>query len=211
MALSKIQDGLLDNNSVSDANIKASTITDGRLNLTESLHFKKLTTLNQTTNTATTFTFHSVFNQGYEYYRVVGYLGGTVSTGNANLAVRFVTGTGTVISTSSYHSSNWGFLSDGNANIGYGTGADRGYILAHTSTGTSVYVDMIVVPNNRWLYGQLYAHDQNTHIGNTTFGVRFNAAISDWSGLYILNSGGDNLTTVDATVYGAHVDGSMGG
>ena len=82
---------------------------------------------------------------------------------------------------------------------------------ALSSTGTSIYFDMTIVPNNRWLYGWCYTHDQNTHIGVTTYAVRYNAGIANWSGLHFRNSGNDNLTAVDATIYGAHTDGSMGG
>ena len=196
---------------VGTTQLAASAVTSAKIDNNSTLSYTKLANLDQASNTATSFTFHSVLNQSYQVYRILGYLGGTVSTGNANLNVRFVTGTGDVVTANNYYSGSAGFLSDNNWNYGFGNPAQQGNLLLASSTGTSIYFDMTIVPNNRWLYGWCYTHDQNTHIGVTTYAVRYNAGIANWSGLHFRNSGNDNLTAVDATIYGAHTDGSMGG
>jgi len=195
---------------VGTTELASAAVTSAKIDNNSTLSFTKLANLDQASNTATSFSFHSILNGPYQIYRIVGYLGGTVSTGNANLGARFVTGTGTVVSSSSYHSGNTGYMSDGNFNSGNGLNSDRGFMIVATSTGTTIYNDMFVIPYQKFIYGHCYAHDQNTHIGVCTYSVRYNASLSDISGLQFLNSGGDNLTLVDATVYGAHVDGSLG-
>ena len=170
----------------------------------------KLANIDVANNTSAQLMFHSVLNGPYQVYKVIGKIGGTTNTGNANMALRWVTGTGTDISGSNYYSGNYGSLSDGNFNIGYGSSADRAYILVHTSTGTTNFVEMTLIPSIAYGYGFIHTHDQSTHIGVTTFGFKYNAGFSNISGVKIFPSGG-NMTLVDATVYGMKLSGSLGG
>src|SRR6056300_358765 len=70
--------------------------------------WNKLTDVSIATNTAPQLMFHSILNGPYQYYKVIGKIGGTVTVGNTNMQLRWVTGTGTDISGSSYHSGNSG-------------------------------------------------------------------------------------------------------
>jgi len=172
--------------------------------------WNKLTDVSVATNTAPQMMFHSILNGPYQYYKVIGKMGGTVSVGNANMQLRWVTGTGTDLSGSSYHSGNTGYLSDGNFNSGSGLNHNAAYILVHTSTGTSNFVDMTLIPSLAYGFGHIHTHDQNTHIGVTTFGFKYNAGFSNISGIKVYPGGG-NMTEVDLTVYGMKLSGSLGG
>ena len=170
----------------------------------------KLANIDVASNTSGQLMFHSILNGPYQVYKVIGRIGGTVSTGNANMQLRWVTGTGTDISGSYYHSGNYGSLSDGNFNIGYGNNHTAAFILVHTSTGTTNFVDMTLIPSIAYGYGFIHTHDQSTHIGMANFGFKYNSGFSNISGIKIFPSGG-NMTLVDATVYGMKLSGSLGG
>ena len=171
----------------------------------------KLANIDVANNTSAQLMFHSVLNGPYQVYKIIGKIGGTTNTGNANMALRWVTGTGVDISGGNYYSANYGSLSDGNFNIGYSSGAnDRAYILVHTATGISNFVEMTLIPSIAYGYGFIHTHDQNTDIGMTNFGFKYNSSFSDISGVKIFPSGG-NMTLVDATVYGMKLSGSLGG
>jgi len=185
-------------------------VTDEGLGITTGLHFVKLADFSQTGNTATSFSFHSQLNKGYQFYKLIGQIGGSQSTGDANMQVQFMDGTSAVTS-SNYYSGNAGMLSDGNFNTGAGSATDKGFINVHTASGLAIYAEMNIIPTERWLYGWLYGHDQNTHIGLMQYGVKYNASITDFSGLKFQVSGGGNITTFDATLYGGYVNGALGG
>jgi hypothetical protein len=109
--------------------------------------WNKLTDVSIAANTAPQMMFHSSLNGPYQYYKVIGKIGGSQTTGNANMQLRWVTGTGTDISGSTYHSANSGYLSDGNFNNGGGVNHNVAYILVHTATGISNFVDMTLIPS----------------------------------------------------------------
>lgn len=172
--------------------------------------WNKLTDVSVAANTAPQMMFHSILNGPYQYYKVIGKMGGSQTTANANMQLRWVTGTGTDISGSSYHSGNSGYLSDGNFNNGADVNHNAAYILVHTATGISNFVDMTLIPSLAYGFGHIHTHDQNTHIGVTTFGFKYNAGFSDISGIKVYPSGG-NMTEVDLTVFGMKTSGSLGG
>jgi len=172
--------------------------------------WNKLTDVSIAANTAPQMMFHSILNGPYQYYKVIGKIGGTQTVGNTNIQLRWVTGTGTDISGSSYHSANAGYLSDTNVNVGGSTGHTAAFILVHTATGISNFVDMTLIPSLAYGYGLIHTHDQNTHIGVTTFGFKYNAGFSDISGIKVYPGGG-NMTEVDLTVFGMKTSGSLGG
>ena len=94
---------------VGTTQLAAAAVTSTKIDNNSTLSYTKLANLDQATNTATSFTFHSVLNQPYQVYRILGYLGGTTTTGNANLNVRFVTGTGDIVTANYYYSGRAGF------------------------------------------------------------------------------------------------------
>ena len=194
---------------VGTTQLAASAVTDVKLDQTLGT-MVKLANIDVANNTSAQLMFHSVLNGPYQFYKVIGKIGGTVSVGNANMQLRWVTGTGTDLSGSSYHSANTGYLSDGNFNSGSGLNHNAAYILVHSSTGTTNFVEMTLIPSIAYGYGFIHTHDQNTHIGVATFGFKYNAGFSDISGIKVYNSGG-NMTLVDATVYGMKLSGSLGG
>jgi len=194
---------------VGTTQLAAAAVTDVKLDQTLGT-MVKLANIDVANDTAAQLMFHSVLNGPYQVYKVIGKVGGTTNTGNANLALRWVTGTGTDISGNNYYSGNYGSLSDGNFNIGYGTATDRAYILVHTSTGTTNFIEMTLIPSIAYGYGFIHTHDQSTHIGMTNFGFKYNSGFSDISGVKMFPSGG-NMTLVDATVYGMKLSGSLGG
>ena len=194
---------------VGTTQLAAAAVTDVKLDQTLGT-MVKLANIDVASNTSAQLMFHSVLNGPYQVYKVIGKVGGTTNTGNANLALRWVTGTGVDISGSNYHSANTGYLSDANYNVGSGLNADRAYILVHTSTGTTNFVEMTLIPSIAYGYGFIHTHDQSTHIGMTNFGFKYNAGFSNISGVKIFPSGG-NMTLVDATVYGMKLSGSLGG
>lgn len=194
---------------VGTTQLAAAAVTDAKLDQTLGT-LVKLTNIDLASNTQSSMTFHSVFSSTYQVYKIFGKIGGTTNTGNANMGLRWVTGTGTVVSTASYHSANAGNLSDNNFNTGSGLNSNRAFILVHTSTGTTNFVEMTLVPSIRYGYGFIHTHDQSTHIGMTSFGFKYNAGLSNITGIQILPSGG-NMTECDFTVYGMKLSGSMGG
>ena len=194
---------------IATAKLADAAVTDVKLDQTLGT-MVKLANIDVASNTSAQLMFHSVLNQPYQVYKIIGKIGGTTNTGNANMALRWVTGTGTDISGAYYHSGNSGYLSDGNYNLGYGNNATAAYILVHTSTGTTNFVEMTLIPSIAYGYGFIHTHDQNTHIGVATFGFKYNSGFSNISGVKIFPSGG-NMTLVDATVYGMKLSGSLGG
>lgn len=172
--------------------------------------WNKLTDVSVAANTSPQMMFHSILNGPYQYYKVIGKIGGSQTTANATMNLRWVTGTGTDLSGSSYHSANAGYLSDANWNLGSGNNQNSAYILVHTATGISNFVDMTLIPSLAYGFGHIHTHDQNTHIGVATFGFKYNAGFSDISGIKVYPSGG-NMTEVDLTVFGMKTSGSLGG
>ena len=201
--------GMIGSGAVTTAKIGSGAVEYAKLDQTLGT-WNKLTDVSVATNTAPQMMFHSILNGPYQYYKVIGKIGGSVSVANANISLSWVTGTGTDLSARNYYRSNTGFLSDGNANVGYGNGHTQAYIVAATATGISNFVDMTLIPSLAYGFGHIHTHDQNTHIGVTTFGFKYNAGFSDISGIKVYPSGG-NITEVDLTVYGMKTSGSLGG
>ena len=165
---------------------------------------------NQTGNTATSFQFNTGLydaSDGFNYYRIVGRLGGTQSTGNANLRVRWVNSSGNQV-TSGYYSANFAAHSGSSSVIGAGSNAGYGYILKNTPTTASMMCDLYYLPQDGHLFGFARYHNQSTQLGVCTTSVR--NATSYAYGLNLTNSGGTNVTEIDFTVYGAKIDGSLG-
>ena len=165
---------------------------------------------NQTSNTATSFQFNTGLyeaNDGFNIYRIVGRIGGTQSTGNANLRVRWINSSGNQV-TSGYYSANFAAHSGAGSVIGSGSNASIGYILKNTPTTASMFADLYYLPQDGHLYGFARYHNQSTQLGVCTTSVRNNTSFA--YGLYLDNSGGTNVTLIDFTVYGAKIDGSLG-
>tara|TARA_B100001027_G_scaffold109123_1_gene75211 strand:+ start:1054 stop:2070 length:1017 start_codon:yes stop_codon:yes gene_type:complete len=194
---------------VGTTQIAAAAVTDVKLDQTLGT-MVKLANIDVANNTSAQLMFHSVLNGPYQVYKVIGKIGGSTNTGNATMQLRWVTGSGVDISGAYYHSGNYGSLSDGNFNIGAGINQTSAYILVHTSTGTTNFVEMTLIPSIAYGYGFIHTHDQLTHIGMTNFGFKYNSGFSNISGIKVFPSGG-NMTLVDATVYGMKLSGSLGG
>ena len=165
---------------------------------------------NQTTNTATSFQFNTGLyeaNDGFNYYRIVGRLGGSQSTGNANLRVQWVNSSGGIVTTG-YYTGNHTAHSGGSTAIGSGSNDSVGFILKNTPTTASMMCDLYYLPQDGHLFGFARYHDQSTQMGVTVTSIRNNSSYA--YGLKLTNGGGDNLTLIDFTVYGAKIDGSLG-
>ena len=166
---------------------------------------------NQTSNTATSFQFNTGLyeaDDGFNLYRIVGRLGGSQSTGNANLRVRWINSSGNQV-TSGYYSGNYVSHSGGSGMVtGSGSNASIGYILKDTPTTASMMCDLYYLPQDGHLYGFGRYHNQSTQMGMCVTSVRNSSSYA--YGLYLDNSGGTNVTLIDFTVYGAKIDGSLG-
>ena len=165
---------------------------------------------NQTTNTATSFQFNTGLyeaNDGFNYYRIVGRLGGSQGTGNANLRVRWINSSGNIVTTG-YYSGNHTAHSGGSTTTGSGSNSAQGFILKNTPTTASMMCDLYYLPQDGHLFGFARYHNQSTQLGVCTTSVRNNTSYA--YGLNLTNSGGTNVTLIDFTVYGAKIDGSLG-
>ena len=165
---------------------------------------------NQTTNTATSFQFNTGLyeaNDGFNYYRIVGRLGGSQGTGNANLRVQWVNSSGGIVTTG-YYTGNHTAHSGGSTAIGSGSNDSVGFILKNTPTTASMMCDLYYLPQDGHLFGFARYHNQSTQLGVCTTSVRNNTSYA--YGLNLTNSGGTNVTLIDFTVYGAKIDGSLG-
>ena len=165
---------------------------------------------NQTSNTATSFQFNTGLYEagdGFNIYRIVGRIGGTQGTGNANLRVRWINSGGSIVTTG-YYSGNNTVHSGGSHVIGSAGNDSVGFVLKDTPTTAAMYADLYYVPNDHHMYGLARYHNQSTQMGVTLTSIRNSTSLA--YGLNFTNGGGDNITTIDFTVYGAKIDGSIG-
>lgn len=175
----------------------------------DGLHWKKLAHYDQAGNTATSFQFNSgLYQSGYDFYRVVGRVGGSQATGNSALQVRWVNSGGSIV-TSGYYSGNYTYHSGAaNAN-GSGSNTTHGFMCVNTPSTASMMIDAIYVPQDGHMYGFCRYHNQSTQLGVSVFSVRNNTSYA--YGLDFTNSAGNNITAIDFTTYGANISGSLGG
>ena len=91
---------------------------------------------------------------------------------------------------------------------GSGSNDSIGFILKDTPTTASMMCDLYYLPQDGHLYGFGRYHNQSTQMGMCVTSVRNTSSYA--YGLNLTNSGGDNLTLIDFTVYGGKIDGSLG-
>ena len=175
----------------------------------DGLHWKKLAHYDQAGNTATSFQFNSgLYQSGYDFYRIVGRIGGSQASGNATIQVRWVNSGGSTVN-SGYYSGNFTHHSSAADSTGAGSNVGQGYVVVYSPSTASMMMDAIYVPEDGHMYGFCRYHNQSTQLGVSVFSVRNNTSYA--YGLQFSNSAGNNITPIDFTTYGANISGSLGG
>ena len=162
---------------------------------------------NQTGNTATSFQFNTGLYEagdGFNIYRIVGRIGGTQGTGNANLRVRWINSSGNQV-TSGYYSGNYGnhlsvtfqpSSSGSRVMVGATFSLRRGgsqnnnwYARARIGGGSSLQ-NIKTVSTNSISYSdsnsfQLIAFDNASNTSNRTYRLQVNYTASSSSSAFV--------------------------
>lgn len=165
---------------------------------------------NQASNTATSFQFNTGLyeaNDGFNVYRIIGRVGGSHSSGNQNIQMRWVNSGGTAVS-SGYYSSNLAQHTGGALAQGYGSNSSVAFLVVQSPSTGSMLADIYYYPSDSYMFGHIRYHNQSTQLGVSTLSA-YNTTTQAY-GLRLMNSAGNNITLIDFTTYGAKIDGSLG-
>ena len=148
---------------------------------------------NQTGNTATSFQFNTGFYEaadGFNIYRIVGRVGGSQSSGNTSIQVRWVNSSGSTVN-SGYYSGNYTYHSGSALASGAGSNAAQGYLVVNSPSTASMMVDLTYIASDGHLFGFIRYHNQSTQLGVSVTSVR--NTTSQPYGLWFNNSAGNNI------------------
>lgn len=174
------------------------------------INWIKKANYNQASNTATSFQFNTGFyegNDGFNIYRLVGRVGGSHSSGNQPIRVRWINSGGSIV-TSGYYSGNYTYHSGNALANGASSNSSHGFLVVSSPSTATMYADLYYVPEDGHMFGFIRYHNQSTQLGVAMTSVRNNTSYA--YGLNLNNSAGNNITTIDFTTYGAKIDGSIG-
>lgn len=165
---------------------------------------------NQASNTATSFQFNTGLydpNDGFNVYRIIGRVGGSHSSGNTNIQMRWVNSSGTAV-TSGYYSTNLAYHTGAAFAQGYGSNSSVAFLVVQSPSTGSMLADIYYYPSDSYMFGHIRYHNQSTQLSVSTLSA-YNTTTQAY-GIRLANSSGNNITLIDFTVYGGKIDGSLG-
>ena len=112
------------------------------------INWIKKANYNQASNTATSFQFNTGFyegNDGFNIYRLVGRVGGSHSSGNQPIRVRWINSGGSIV-TSGYYSGNYTYHSGNALANGASSNSSHRFLVVSSPSTATMYADLYYVP-----------------------------------------------------------------